>query len=120
MTYKGRFILCVGVLICSGNVDAEITDPIYRDGIIFNINEHAALTYRYDHGNGETYVVHSAGVSSHEANSVRIGNWSEFLGSGTYVGKRNVGTPVLCARGTNASSLQPSTSASFWRLRKEP
>ena len=76
---------------CPGLLRGEIADPVYRDGIIYNLNEHAALSYRYDNGNAETYVVHSAGGGSHEANSVRVGNWSEFLGDGNFTGKRNKG-----------------------------
>ena len=87
---KTLFMLCCAAMVCAEQVvRAEIADPIYRDGIIYNINEHAALVYRYDHGNAETYVLHSAGGGSHEANSVRVGNWSEFLGSGKYTGKRS-------------------------------
>ena len=87
LTQGVRSIVFLSFLIASVT-RGEIADAIYRDGVFFNINYHAALKYRFDNANVVYYVVHSAGGSSYEPNSVRIGTWADFLSGNTWVGWR--------------------------------
>ncbi|NOS71807.1 MAG: Ig-like domain-containing protein [Verrucomicrobia bacterium] len=103
------------LLLCfKSELKCEIADAAYRDGVFFNINYHAALMAGYDNGADTYYVIHSAGGSSYEPNSVRLGTWSEFVAGNNFLGQT---CPANFSKGLRDSILNDAfdqLNAHYW------
>lgn len=98
--------------------NAELSDAVYRDGVKIPVlpdDWHVGLIYRYDNDTGTRYVIHSAGSQSGEANSVRIGDWTEFMNYNTFMGKRCKGNPSYGIRKIIIDTALDQLNANYWK-----
>lgn len=94
---------------------AEVADAEYRSGATLGMDlGHTAVFYRYDHGANVKYVVHSAGGGDYAPNSVRIGTWSQFLGSNAYRGSNAPANMSYIVRAMVVSDALDQLNAHYW------
>ncbi len=112
MQCRGKCILLATFLAASFGlmmpVTAEVADPVYRDGVVFGINWHAALLYRYNNEEGVKYVIHSDG------SRVTVTNWDGFLDGNDFMGARTKDNPSGAIRASIIDDALDQVNAHYW------
>lgn len=114
---KTLTIATASVLFSSALVQAEVADPVYRDGAFNTYINHAGLSYRYDNETAKWKVIHSAGGGNYAPNSVRVtDSWAEFLNGYTLTGWKCPANLSKGVRDSIVSDALDQLNAHYWSL----